>query len=154
MKLLKTALVTLSLMLITNLTASAESIAYANFKKIESEYTYAITSYKEIDNKVLELQQYVIDKDKQFKALDTPIEKKNFEEKIQKEYKAKEDQVLKLKLQKEDEIYQNIMTATKAVAAAKKIDIVLDYRVVFTGGCDISNDITAYLNSSAPAAKK
>lgn len=155
MKLLKTALVTLSLMLITNLTASAESIAYANFKKIESEYTYAKTSYKEIDNQVLALQQYVIDKDKQFKALETPIEKKNFEEKIQKEYKAKEDQVLKLKLQKEDEIYQNIMTATKAVAAAKKIDIVLDYRVVFTGGTDISNDITAYLNAnSAPAAKK
>lgn len=154
MKFLKTALVAISLMLITNLTANAETIAYANFKKIESEYNYAKTSYKEIDNQVLGLQQYVIDKDKQFKALDTPIEKKNFEEKIQKEYKAKEDSVLKLKLQKEDEIYQNIMNATKAVAAVKNIDIVLDYRVVFTGGTDISNDIITYLNANPVPAKK
>lgn len=154
MKFLKTALVALSLMFITNLTANAETIAYANFKKIEADYTYAKTSYKEIDNKVLELQQYVIDKDKQFKAIDSPIAKKNFEEKIQKEYKAKEDEVLKLKLQKEDEIYQNIMNATKAVAAAKNIDVVLDYRVVFTGGKDISADITAYLNAASPPAKK
>lgn len=154
MKFLKTALVALSLMLITNITANAETIAYANFKKIEAEYTYAKTSYKEIDNKVLELQQYVIDKDKQFKAIDSPIQKKNFEEKIQKEYKAKEDEVLRLKLQKEEEIYQNIMGATKAVAATKKVDIVLDYRVVFTGGTDISTDIIQYLNSTSAPVKK
>ena len=152
MKRIKLALIALSLLMFTNLTAKAETIGYANFKKIESEYAYAKTSYKEIDNKVLELQQYVIDKDKQFKAIDSPIQKKNFEDKIQKEYKAKEDEVLKLKLQKEDEIYQNIMNATKMVAVTKKIDIVLDYRVVFTGGVDISADIIQYLNSS-PAKK-
>ena len=154
MKIFKTSLVILCMMFITNLAAKAETIAYANFKKIESEYTYAKTSYKEIDNKVLELQQYVIDKDKQFKAIESPIQKKNFEEKIQKEYKLKEDEVLKLKLQKEDEIYKSIMSATKTVAAAKNIDIVLDYRVIFTGGVDISNDVIQYLNSNCPQPKK
>lgn len=145
---IKIALLTIALMLFVNLAANAETIAYANFKKIESEYTYAKNSYKEIDNKVLELQQYVIDKDKQFKSIDSPIQKKNFEERIQKEYKAKEDAVLKLKMDKEEEIYQNIMNATKAVAAAKKYSVVLDYRVVFTGGTDISDDIIKYLNSN------
>jgi len=153
MKTIKMMILALSIMLVTNLTAMAETIAYANFKKIEAEYCYAKTSYKEIDNKVLELQQYVIDRDKQFKAIDSPIQKKNFEEKIQKEYKLKEDDVLKLKLQKEDEIYKNIMEATKTVAAAKNIDIVLDYRVVFTGGIDLSQDIIQYLNTSAPSKK-
>lgn len=154
MKIFKTSLVILGLMLISNLAAKAETIGYANFKKIESDYVYAQTSYKEIDNKVLELQQYVIDKDKQFKAIESPIQKKNFEEKIQKEYKEKEDAVLKLKLAKEDEIYKNIMSATKAVAAAKNIDIVLDYRVIFTGGVDISNDVVQYLNANTPQPKK
>ncbi|MDD3237436.1 MAG: OmpH family outer membrane protein [Candidatus Gastranaerophilales bacterium] len=148
MKNLKLAVTALALLFFTNLAANADTIAYANFKKIESEYAYAKDSYKQIDNKVLELQQYVIDKDKQFKAIDSPIQKKNFEEKIQKEYKDKEDTVLKMKMQKEDEIYQNIMAATKAVAAIKKYDVVLDYRVVFTGGIDISNDIIQYLNSA------
>ncbi len=153
MKKLKIALLALIMIAITNLSANAETIAYANFKKIESEYEYAKKSYKEIDNKVLELQQYVIDKDKQFKAIDSPIQKKNFEDKIQKEYKAKEDEVLKLKLQKEDEIYKNIMEATKVVAANKNIDIVLDYRVVFTGGLDISSDVIQYLNGKPAPAK-
>lgn len=154
MKRIKLALIALLLVFTVNLTANAETIGYANFKKIESEYTYAKTAYKEIDNKVLELQQYVIDKDKQFKAIDSPIQKKNFEDKIQKEYKAKEDEVLKLKLQKEDEVYQNIMAATKTVAATKNVDIVLDYRVVFTGGTDISEDVIKYLNSNPTPAKK
>ena len=131
-----------------NLSANAQTIGYADFQKIESEYNYAKRVYKDLDNKVLELQQYVIDKDKQFKAIESPVQKKNFEEKTQAEYKMKEESVYKLKVQKEDEVYNNIMNAAKAVAANKKIDIVLDYRVVFTGGVDITRDIIQYLNSS------
>ena len=148
MKNFKLIILAISLMIITNAAAFADSIAYANFKKIEAEYVYAKTSYKAIDNMVLELQQYVIDKDKQFKAIESPIQKKNFEEKIQKEYKAKEDAVLKSKMEKEEEIYKNIMDATKAVAASKNYSVVLDYRVVFTGGVDISDDVIKYLNAT------
>ena len=50
-----------------NLQAHAETvIGYANYKKIEQNYEYAKKAYKEIDAKVLELQQFVIDKDKEF----------------------------------------------------------------------------------------
>lgn len=154
MKNFKLMVVAVFFMLLTNLAAHADNtIAYANFKKIESEYEYAKAAYKEVDNKVLELQQYVIDKDKQFKAIESPIQKKNFEEKIQKEYKEKEDAVLQLKLQKEDEVFKNIMEATKAVSTSKNYPIVLDYRVVFTGGVDISDEIIKYLNSTAPIKK-
>ena len=132
-----------------NLAADAQTIGYADFQKIESEYNYAKKVYKDIDNKVLELQQYVIDKDKQFKAIESPVQKKNFEEKTQAEYKMREESVYKLKVQKEDEVYNNIMNAAKTVAAQKKIDIVLDYRVVFTGGIDITRDIIQYLNSQS-----
>lgn len=150
MKNFKLTIVALFFVILTNLAAQADTtIAYANFKKIEADYAYAKTAYKEIDNKVLELQQYVIDKDKEFKAIESPIQKKNFEEKIQKAYKEKEDAVLQLKLLKEDEVYKNIMDATKAVAAAKNYSIVLDYRVVFTGGVDISDDVIKYLNSTS-----
>jgi Skp family chaperone for outer membrane proteins len=40
------------------------------------------------------------------------------------------------------------MDATKAVAASKNYGIVLDYRVVFTGGVDISDEIIQYLNAA------
>lgn len=137
-----------------NAAAASGQIGVANYKKIESEYNYAKTSYKQLDDKILELQQFVIDKDKQFKAIESPIQKKNFEEKTQKEYKAKEDAILKLKLEKQDQIYENILNATKAVAKQKNIDMVVDYRVIFVGGVDISDDIIKYLNSNPTPVKK
>ena len=136
-----------------NNSAEATVIGYANYKKIEQSYEYAQKTYKELDAKVLELQQFVIDKDKEFKAIESPIQKKNFEEKTQKEYKAKEDAVLQMKVTKQDEIYENILNATKAVAKQKGLSMVVDYRVIFVGGVDISDDVIKYLNST-PNVKK
>lgn len=152
-KLLLTAIMTLFAGFALNLEAQATVIGYANYKKIEQNYEYAKKAYKEIDAKVLELQQFVIDKDKEFKAIDSPVKKKSFEEKIQKQYKEKEDAILTLKVKKEDEIFNNIMAAANKIAKDKQIDVVLDYRVIFTGGIDISDDIIQYLNTR-PNSKK
>lgn len=132
----------------------ADTIGYADFKKIENNYAYAQKAYKDLDDKVLELQQYLINKDKEYKAIESPLSKKNFEEKTEKEYKAKEDAVLKLKLQKEEEIFNNIQAASKIVAAQKKVDVVFDYRVILTGGVDLTDDIITYLNNTKAPAKK
>ena len=137
-----------------NNSAEATVIGYAKYKKIEQSYEYAQKTYKELDAKILELQQFVIDKDKEFKQIDSPVKKKSFEEKTQKEYKVKEDAIITLKAKKEDEIFNNIMSATNAVAKTRKIDVVLDYRVIFTGGIDISDDVIQYLNTRPNPSKK
>lgn len=137
----------LLIMFAANLSANAATIGYADFQKVISDYSYARNAYKDIDNKLLELQQYVIDKDKQFKAIESPIQKKTFEEQIQKEFKAKEDRIYNLKTQKEKTIRDNVLAASKAVAAAKKLDVILDYGVVYAGGVDVTNDIIQYLNT-------
>ena len=46
------------------------------------------------------------------------------------------------------------MSATNAVAKTRKIDVVLDYRVIFTGGIDISDDVIQYLNTRPNPSKK
>jgi len=124
------------------------TVGYTNYKKIEANYNYAKEIYKTLDAKTLEIQQYVMNKDKEYKTLDTPIAKKNFEEKTQKEYQEKADNLIKLKSQKEDEIYTNIMNAIKKVSDQKQLDLVLDYRVIFVGGTDISEDVIKELNSN------
>lgn len=144
---LKTIFASILIMFAVNLSANAATIGYADFQKVLTEYTYARNAYKDIDNKLLELQQYVIDKDKQFKAIESPIQRKTFEDQIQKEFKAKEDRVYNLKVQKEKEIKDNILAASKAVATSKKLDVILDYGVVYAGGVDVTNDIIQYLNS-------
>lgn len=132
----------------------ADTIGYTDYKKIENNYNYAQKAYKEIDDKILGLQQYLINKDKEYKAIESPLSKKSFEEKTEKEYRAKEDAVLKLKMQKEEEIFNNIQTAAKIVAAEKKVDVVVDYRIILTGGIDLTDDIINYLNNTKTPAKK
>lgn len=144
---IKFILTALLVMVAANLSANAMTIGYADFQKVLSEYSYARSAYKDLDNKLLELQQYAIDKDKQYKAIESPLQKKTFEEQIQKEFKVKEDRIYDLKSQKEKIIRDNVLAASKAVAASKKLDIILDYGVVYAGGVDVTNDIIQYLNT-------
>ncbi len=135
------------IMVATNISANAATIGYADFQKVITEYSFARNAYKDIDNKLLELQQYAIDKDKQFKTIESPLQKKTFEDQVQKEFKLKEDRIYTLKEQKEKIIKDNVLAASKAVAAAKKLDVILDYGVVYAGGVDVTNDIIQYLNT-------
>jgi Skp family chaperone for outer membrane proteins len=134
-------------MFAANLSANAGTIGYADFSKVLNDYKYARNAYKDIDNKKMELQQYIMDKEKQFKTIESPIQRKTFEEQIQKEFKVKEERIYNLIVQKEKEIKNNILAASKAVATAKKLDVVLDYGVVYAGGVDVTNDIIQHLNA-------
>ena len=139
----------------TNLPANAEfTVGYVNYKQVESNYEYAKNAYKEIDAKYLEIQQFLMYKEKQYKNIESPINKKNFEEDVQKDFKVKNDAFTKFKMKKAQEIETNILNATKAVAAEKHIDLVVDYSVIYTGGIDLSEDVILYLNSNKSLKKK
>jgi len=143
----KIILTALLIMFGFSLSANADTIGYADFQKVLTDYTYARNAYKDIDNKLSELQQYAIDKDKQYKNLESPIQKKSFEDQTQREFQAKEERIYNLKNQKEEIIRNNILNACKAVAATKKLDAIVDGGVIYAGGVDVTNDIIQYLNS-------
>lgn len=119
--------------------AQASGIGFINYKKIQDNYSYSKEAAKEVDAKALELQQYLVDKEKEFKALDTPLKKKNFEEKTAKEFKVKQDAYLTLKSSKEEAVYNKIQDAAKQVLCDQKLDAVVDFRVIFVGGLDITD---------------
>ena len=60
---LKTLLTATLIMFAANLSANAGTIGYADFQKVLSEYTYARNAYRDIDNKLLELQFKIFNKD-------------------------------------------------------------------------------------------
>lgn len=138
---IKLMVLAVSILFLTSLssTAQADGIGFINYKKIQENYAYAKDAAKEVDAKALELQQYLVDKEKEFKALDTPIKKKNFEEKTAKEFQAKQETYLKLKAEKEDAVYSKIQAAAKQVLVEQKLDAVVDFRVIFVGGIDITD---------------
>lgn len=148
MKKFKLALLTFAVLALTSFsvnTAQASGIGYINYKKVQDNYSYAKNAVKEVDAKALELQQYLVDKEKEFKALDTPVKKKNFEEKTAKDFKVKQDAYMKLKADKEEDVYNKIQEAARQVLVEQKLDAIVDFRIIFVGGIDITDLIISKL---------
>lgn len=122
-----------------NSAANADGVGFINYRKVQENYGFAMTSVKEVDAKALELQQFLVDKEKEFKAIDTPVKKKNFEEKTTKEFKVKEAEYIKLKAQKEEAVYAKIQEAAKDVLVEQKLDAIVDFRIIFVGGIDVTD---------------
>ena len=141
MKNLKNILIALGLtsILMTGSIASAEGIGYIDYQRVVESTPFARDAMKAIDAKALELQQYLVDKEKEYKAIDTPVQKKNFQDKVANDFKAKESAFLKQKVKSEDEIYNKIKEATKSIMVEHKLTAVISDRAVFVGGMDVTN---------------
>lgn len=120
------------------LQANAE-VGYINYQKVLESYPAAQQAVKEIDAKTLELQQFMVDKERQYKALDTPLKKQNFENQTANELKMKQEAIYKLQNDKQTQILGQIQNAARAVMVAQKLDAVLSDEVVFVGGVDITS---------------
>ena len=138
MKNFKLGLVVLSFLAMTTV-ANASGVGYIDYAKVIDNYDYAKKVTKEIDAKGLEMQQYLVDKEKEYKSLDTPLKKQSFEERTAQEFKAKEEAYVNLKNKREQEVYTKIKDAAKAVMVEQKLDAIMDQRGVFVGGLDISD---------------
>jgi len=125
----------------------AAGVGYIDYQKVQAGYPLAQSAIKEVDAKALELQQFMVDKEKQYKALDTPLKKQNFEEATAKELDAKQDAYAKLRSQKEEMVFNNIQAAAKKVLVEQHLDAIVDYRVIFVGGVDITDQVIQKLKS-------
>ncbi len=114
-------------------------VGYINYQKVLENYPAAQQAVKEIDSKSLELQQYMVDKEKQYKSLDTPLKKQNFETQTATEFNAKQEALFKLRNTKETQILNQVQTAAKAVMVAQKLDAIVSDQVIFVGGVDITD---------------
>ena len=139
MKKFTTLLMTFGLVLAIANQANAAGVGYIDYQKVQQNFSLAQQAIKEIDSKALEMQQYMVDKEKQYKSLDTPLKKQNFEEQTAREFKLKEEAYIKLKATKEEQVYNKIQAATKQVLVEQRLDAIVDYRVIFVGGVDVSD---------------
>jgi len=135
------------MLLVMAVPAFAEGVGFIDYKKVQDNYAYAQAAAKEIDNKALELRQFIVDKEKQYKSLDTPLKQKNFEEKTKKEFEAKQSAYVNFKLKKEEEVYKKIQNAAQQVLVEQKLDVIVDYGVVFVGGLDVTDLVVAKLKN-------
>ena len=138
MKKLKLGLILLAFVAMTGI-ANAAGVGYIDYAKVIDNFEYAKKATKEVDAKGLEMQQFLVDKEKEYKSLDTPLKKQSFEQKVAQEFKAKETAYITLKNKREQEVYTKIREAAKAVMVEHKLDAIMDQRGVFVGGLDITD---------------
>lgn len=81
----------------------------------------------------------MLEKEKQYKSLDTPLKKQNFETQTATEFNAKQDALMKLRNDKENQIMTQIQSAAKAIMVSQRLDAVLSDQVIFVGGVDITD---------------
>ena len=146
MKNFKMALVVLLMAAFTGVANAA--VGYIDYAKVIDNYDYAKQVTKEVDAKGLEMQEFLVDKEKEYKSLDTPLKKKSFEEKVSQEFKAKESAYIALKTKREQEVYTKIKDAAKAVMVEQKLDAIMDVRGVFVGGMDITDQVITKLKGT------
>ncbi len=137
MKGIKLGLAALAVIAVTGI-ANAGGVGYIDYARVIDNYDYAKQVTKEVDAKGLEMQQYLVDKEKEYKSLDTPLKKQTFEDRVSQEFKAKESAYLALREKREKEVYDKIQEAAKAVMVEQKLDAIMDARGVFVGGVDIT----------------
>ena len=144
MKGIKLGITALAIITMTGI-VNAGGVGYIDYAKVIENYDYAKQVTKEVDAKGLEMQQYLVDKEKEYKSLDTPLKKQTFEERVSQEFKAKEAAYLSLRDKREKEVYTKIQDAAKAVMVEQKLDAVMDARGVFVGGVDITQSVISKL---------
>ena len=143
---LKLGITALAIIAMTGI-ANAGGVGYIDYMKVIDNYDYAKQVTKEVDAKGLEMQQYLVDKEKEYKSLDTPLKKQTFEERVSQEFKNKEAAYIALKEKREQEVYNKIKEAAKAVMVEQKLDAVMDARGVFVGGIDITPSVISKLKT-------
>jgi len=144
MKNLKLTTLVLAAGMLIGSQAMAE-VGYIDYARILDSYPAAQQAVKEIDAKGLELQQYMLEKEKQYKNLSTPLQKQNFESQAANELKSKQDAIIKFQQDKEAQIMEKVQAAAKAVMVAQHLDAILSDQVVFVGGIDVTDQVIAKL---------
>ena len=144
---LKLGLVALAILAMTNI-VNAGGVGYIDYSKVIDNYDYAKQVTKEVDAKGLEMQQFLVDKEKEYKNLDTPLKKQTFEDRVSQEFKAKESAYVALREKREKEVYDRIQNAAKSVMVEQKLDAIMDARGVFVGGVDITDIVIQKLKAT------
>ena len=124
--------------------ANAE-VGYIDYQRVLENYPAAQAAVKEIDAKTLEIQQFMLEQEKQYKNLSTPLQKQNFETQTANTLKAKQEALMKLQRDKETQIQNQIQAVAKSIMAAQRLDAILSDQVVFVGGVDITDQVISKL---------
>ena len=143
---MKNKILVLIALLLISTPSFAGGVGYINYEKVAANYTFAKNSIKEVEQKGIEIENYLKAKEAEFNKLETPLQKKKFQETVQAEMQIKEKAFNDLRTKREEEVYQRIYAVAEKIRLEKQYDVLLDARGVFSGGNDITDLLINRLN--------
>lgn len=126
--------------------AYADAVGFVDLDKVISNYSKADDVSADLKGKEAELQKFLADAQKQLKTTATPVERKNLEDKLTKEFKAKSDSFKDSQIKEWKEVEDNVYKAIDTTAKTQKLDVVLNKAAVLSGGKDITDEVVTLLN--------
>ena len=126
----------------------AAGVGYINYEKVAANYSFARNTMMEIQAKGREIDTFLRNKEAEFNKLETPLQKKKFQESVQAELKSKENAFNAFREKREEEVYNRIHAVAEKIRLEKQFDVLLDARGVFSGGTDITDILILRLNQN------
>ena len=126
----------------------AGGVGYINYEKVAANYSFARNTMMEIQAKGREIDTFLRNKEAEFNKLETPLQKKKFQESVQAELKSKENAFNAFREKREEEVYNRIHAVAEKIRLEKQLDVLLDARGVFSGGTDITDALIQRLNQN------
>lgn len=117
----------------------AGGLGYVDYEKVIENCSFALNAKKKLDSKAIEIKQYMFDKEKEYEAIQSPVQKQNFQDKVTNELKTKQNDYLRMQAKTEQEVYTKIRDIAKQIMVEQKLDAIISDKAVFCGGVDVTN---------------
>ena len=75
----------------SNCATFASGLGYVDYERVIENCSFALNAKKKLDSKALEIKQYMFDKEKEYEAIQSPVQKQNFQDKVTQEMKNKQN---------------------------------------------------------------
>ena len=109
---MRNKIIALLLVMLISTPVFAQTVGSVNYRQLITNYSKAKTAMSELEDKTNELQRYLLDKEKEFKKIDSAVQKKNFEDQTARAFAQKQDALEKYRQKKEEEHSPAIIPAT------------------------------------------
>ena len=117
----------------------AGGLGYVDYEKVIENCSFALNAKNKLDSKAIEIKQYMFDKEKEYEAIQSPVQKQNFQDKVTNELKTKQNDYLRMQAKTEQDVYTKIRDIAKQVMVEQKLDAIISDKAVFCGGVDVTN---------------
>lgn len=141
MKKIKVAILTVLLTIMCTGVSFAGGIGYVDYEEVIENCSFALNAKKQLDSKALAIKQYMFDKEKEYEAIQSPVQKQNFQDKVTAELKNKQTEYLREQAKTEQAIFTKIREVAKGIMVEQKLDAIISDKAVFCGGVDVTKTL-------------